>query len=913
MGDGGGSVGCSGMATARGVVRHTGRIARLMGGGARRLGLLALLVAGCMGPVDSDEDDVAASAPAPLTEAISEAVERSHSALADLRHRMPPPQDSAEPTPEEELSFTFSPHGTIRGIWGPDLAQDLPAHDVHSSLDRGNAFLTRWGSLYGLRAEHVPQLRHVSTHRWPDLGTVLRYRQVLPDGTRIIHHDLRVWIRPDGSIAGSWGAVLPPVPVAPAVLTAKEVVGQMQAALDHDRIDVDPEPVLFDPALLGRTEDPPEFAWIADVGVERIYVSAVTGDELHRYDVVPHGDVMEIYHTPEKYVADLVFERNEPDPDQIHDPSWPSATYDAFVGLERVHDYLGGHLGRDGWNDDHDDPLHRSALYVLSYEPVLSWFGPEPAGGWWIPGPNSSNTMFGFPNEEKYVAVMDNTTCTDVIAHEFLGHGVPDAEDVFDYAIYEGKALQEGYGDLFGQFVVIDALGSTTWKMGVGESCTWEGWPIRDLRDPEDPINCPTCRAGAANYSNFRRWDFNGPHSDGTIIGKLAWLIGREPSEGSVNFGGQTVTGIGSLEAGTLFYDVLTGFATATTDLNQFGHLLRFVAGVKWGSGNGSPFFQVQAAVAAVGLWRPDHVSAGAALSTLRPVVETFTVGSQERTYYISTAWDGDHYLHAQHMSCIFTNNCGFGTATNLWRKTSTGPGVAKTSGKLHVFYGGSPWMFLEHVSMDSNGSWGSATSYTDPYAMTDSEPAVAPVNFQGFEYLVVYYRLPGTARQPIYYMNISASDGSLISGPFNTGYFAEGGLGHAKIGNTSYIVYVDEWRFKYFQVGGTEQLAPLWWDVLVTGSATATNTFQWGRLHVAAQTKGDGNEIPPGWFAYKSFCPQGSSCTYRPGEWTKTVALPPPAGSPSYVSAYGHPLLKNTALIHNGSSNMLYRFKQGE
>jgi hypothetical protein len=559
--------------------------------------------------------------------------------------------------------------------------------------------------------------------------------------------------------------------------------------------------------------------------------------------------------------------------------------------------------------------LHRSAVYVTSYGPILCPFfcGPAPAGAWWVKGTGS---MLTFPDDDqKHVVVMDNTTCTDVIGHELIGHGVPDAEGVYATTYHEGGAIQEGQGDVFGQLVNVHATGSTSWKMADSEACTFSGFPLRDLADPEDPLNCPTCTPGASNYSNFLRWKTSSGspsvHRDGGIIGKLGWLIGREPAEGSVSFGGQVnITGVGHLNAGALLHDVMTGFATATTDLNMLGILLRQAAHARFGFT--APFFDIQRAVNAVGLWRPNQAAIvdGSASSSLRPGVEMFQVGTQNRAYYVSSQWDEldqAHFLHVQHKPCILSNNCQFSQPVNLGVKTSTGVGIAKSSDKLHAFYAGSPASFLSQVTMDSNGDWSAPITYPD---ITDSEPAVASYSIFGSEILTVYYRAWGweEERQPIRYINILASDGSVVSGPFETSFFAEGGLGQAEVNGVHYIVYVDEGKLKYFTLGASsEVIPPLQEDVpTLVGSATATSSLPLDRLHVAALTL-------DGTFGYKSFCPSGAACTYRPGEWTNTVALPPPSPTAEYVALFADPGVRNTVLMHNGPSSLLRRLKMGE
>jgi hypothetical protein len=830
---------------------------------------------------------------------------------------MPPPNDA----PDGVLSFTSSPHGTIEGIWGPDLAQDLPSHDTRSPVARSQAYLTRWRSLYGLLEGDVTQLKHATTQTWSDLGTTVRFRQSLPDGTPILHHDMRVWIRHDGRITGAWGAVLPPLPVPPAELSAQEAADHIRATggYSKDSVRVDPDMVVFDPARIGRKDEPPHRAWLVDVHDVRLYMSATTGEELHRVDLVHGGDVMEIYHSPEELNNILVFERDETNGDQHHEP-WPSTTLDGLLSLEAVHTLLGNELiDRDGWNNDHDDPLHRSALYVAD------WLA---GGAWWVPNAIAAAFAFGIGNE-KFVITASNTTCPDVIAHELIGHGVADAQGIFASDYHEGSALQEGHGDVFGMLVELDMDGTTSWKVGTGGACTWEALPLRDVAHPENPSDCPTCRIGTSNYSNLLRWKVEGDegpepsrHNDGGVIRKLGWLLGREPSEGPVSFGGQAnITGIGHLEAGALLHDVMTGFATATTDLNQFGVLLRQAAHARYVFG--PPFFEVQRAVHAVGLWRPDQALAGANSSSLRPATQSFTVGSEDRIYYFFTELNAtglDHDIKMQHRTChLNLNTCSFSAPIDLGVDTRDGMGglgVARTSDQMHVFYGSGPFNPLRQVTIDSNGAVGTEHSYSSTPVY--GSPAVVPLVLLGVPVLDVYYRGADASPPdpaPIYNILVSVADPNQYEGPVNTGLTASGSLDTATVDGTTYVVYVDDGKFKAFTPANPSDpviVPPLQEDVTVVGSASAANTWVHDRLHVAAQT-------PEGRVAYKSFCPPGATCTYRPDDWTNTVELPELVGSPSWFVLHGGPLLGSTlsrftALLHGSeSSTVRQRMKGGE
>jgi hypothetical protein len=128
-----------------------------------------------------DDTDVGAPATATLTSAEELATQRSRTALSDLQQRMRPPHDA----PDGVLSFTSSPHGTIEGIWGPDLAQDLPSHDTRSPVARSQAYLTRpddWTNTVELPAL-VGSPSWFVLHGGPLLGSTLSRFTVLLHGS----------------------------------------------------------------------------------------------------------------------------------------------------------------------------------------------------------------------------------------------------------------------------------------------------------------------------------------------------------------------------------------------------------------------------------------------------------------------------------------------------------------------------------------------------------------------------------------------------------------------------------------------------------------------------------------------------------------------------------------------------------
>jgi Zn-dependent metalloprotease len=805
----------------------------------------------------------------------------------------------------------MSPHGTLRGVWGPDLDNGAPTPG-QSAEARAEAFLARWFDLFGLPRFIPSQFRHATTHTWSDLGTVVRFRQHLPDGIRILDHDLRVWLDTDGRVRGAWGAVLPYPTVPPGLIAAEEAEDRVRALHGHLDTHVDPKPAVFDPVLVGASAKPPERVWLVDTtdpvtqlpAASRFYVSQATGEILHRIDLTHHGDSMRIIWHPEDATwPELVFVRDEPEPDELH-LNWPSTTHNVFLALDRTHTYLTDEHGRDGWNDNHDSSWHRSLAIVNDN---------AAAGAVWV------QSGFFYPPSHSIV-LAPSFTCTDIIAHELIGHGVAQAEGVFN--LYEGRVIQEAYGDIFAQLVARFDSGSTDWLLGTGEACTSALLPTRDLTDPETPTACPSCVVGAANYSNFLRWkDSAGEpsvHNDAGIINTLGWLIGRDPDEGPTSHGGQTVTGIGHIETGALLYDVLTGFATATTDLNEFGNLLLEVAQERLVDPN--DFHQVAAAVSAVGLWGNDELFGDGALRSVhRPAFHTFEVQGQTRTYYFFTQEiDGITWLRAQWKPCALEEACNFAEPEDVLSHVGTGPAVVDTPGKLHVLahssLGGGG--VLQHVYMDENGTWSSFNLYKATYSET--EPAAVAFPFFSSWLIMVCYKGTGSGRQPIHCLQLG-DNGEQLGEPEDVGYFAEGALAAARVEGTPILAYIDGGMLYYLPISESEPLlADLQEDVLLTGSVAASSAH--GRLHIAALTL-DG--LP----AYKSYCPEQSTCTYRPGEWTNTVALPhlgvsqgvgpPPEPWPAYVGIYGDPGYNSTTLFYafesQVSPSLMRRTKHGE
>ncbi|MPY80610.1 MAG: hypothetical protein GEV04_19605, partial [Actinophytocola sp.] len=166
----------------------------------------------------------------------------------------------------------------------------------------------------------------------------------------------------------------------------------------------------------------------------------------------------------------------------------------------------------------------------------------------------------------------DMSLADDVVAHE-LTHGVIEKTANLAYW-YQSGAINESMADVFGELIDLnndDTEIEPPWQLGEDSTLG----VVRDMADPE-ATNQPD-RMTSSTYSaepvTSNQFDNGGVHTNSGVGNKAAYLIAREPSEGSVSFNGHVVTGIGHAKATQVYYETLQMLASGA-DYEDLFHTL---------------------------------------------------------------------------------------------------------------------------------------------------------------------------------------------------------------------------------------------------------------------------------------------------------------------------------------------------
>lgn len=174
----------------------------------------------------------------------------------------------------------------------------------------------------------------------------------------------------------------------------------------------------------------------------------------------------------------------------------------------------------------------------------------------------------------------------DVVAHE-LTHGVTQYNNNL-YYFFQSGAINESLSDIFGEY--IDQWDADKYaRHGTdGPSVDWligediPGYPsgFRNMAAPHlsdqgaqpERMGDPLWDVETNTYGpNF---DSGGVHVNSGVGNKFGYLIGRDPSAGSVTFTGQAVTGIGIEKAAEVVYGA-SKLLTSGADYRAFATALR--------------------------------------------------------------------------------------------------------------------------------------------------------------------------------------------------------------------------------------------------------------------------------------------------------------------------------------------------
>lgn len=433
-------------------------------------------------------------------------------------------------------------------------------------------FLAEYGALFGVSdpGRELVQSRVVLD----DLGGVHTTFEQVHEGVPVFAGMLKVHSRADGLIYAANGAFHPiseKLMLAPLLGTA-DAVRLATADLDAASTQVDrAELVIVDPGWYG---DPPRGARLAyylivsDLTVplrEAMFIDARTGDVLDQWSLILGARDRRVYNGNGGASLPGTLVRSE-GAGPVASPADVNRAYD-YAG--DIYDYYFRAFGRDSI-DGAGMPL------ILTVNSTA----PDCPNAFW----NSAQMVF-----------CSGTVTDDITAHE-MTHGVTEHTANLIYQNQSGQ-LNESYSDVFGELIdlyngnaSIAGTPSGSWpshatgpgqdtpnnlrsacslpsgyangvRWLMGEDASAFGGAIRDMWNP-------TCMGdpdrGYSSLQTCNALDSGGVHSGSGIPNHAFAMV----TDGKT-FNGQTVTGIGPIKAGAVWYRALVAYLTPASDFRD--------------------------------------------------------------------------------------------------------------------------------------------------------------------------------------------------------------------------------------------------------------------------------------------------------------------------------------------------------
>lgn len=366
--------------------------------------------------------------------------------------------------------------------------------------------------------------------------------------------------------------VLPTITADAAGIVAEDMMGDGADAVETGL-------VVVDPAWYGDAPTGVRLAYhVAAAGsdfrsLDGFFIDAHTGEVLDRWSMMCTALDRRIYDAFGLSELPGAQIRAEGDPPSF-DPE-----------IDRLYDYLGDAydyfqlaFGRDSY-DNLGSPIVASAYYDsfnCGFSPNASW------------SPVLRQMYF-----------CQEATYDDVIAHE-LTHGVTQYSANLIYQNQPGQ-LNESFSDIFGELV--DLFNGGASFSGTTGATPWVAHPSGSGGDMPNPHRTAICSPAAQSFPDGLRWViaedspafshglrdmwspscFQHPDKASSLISNQCPLLdngGVHTGSGVPNhafaiacdgktFNGQTVTGIGPIKAGAIWYRALTTYLTVASDFED--------------------------------------------------------------------------------------------------------------------------------------------------------------------------------------------------------------------------------------------------------------------------------------------------------------------------------------------------------
>ncbi len=433
-------------------------------------------------------------------------------------------------------------------------------------------FFRRHGALFGIsNAER--QLRFAGG-RIDAIGQTHTTYHQMHNGVRVFAGVLKVHQDPNGAFTAANGdffpvpqklSVTPSVTVDRAEKVARAQLGRDKAFVEHSEL------VVVDPGWYGDPAIGPHLAYHvnlhdrAAVIREAFLIDAHTTAVLDRWSMIHDARDREIHDAAGGSSLPGPVARTEGQP-----PTGVADVDQAYDYAGDAYDYFFRAFGRDGL-DDQGMPLVVTVRSTALPCPNASWDGEQ-------------------------LVLCSGMVTDDIVAHE-LTHGITEYTANLIYQNQPGQ-LNESFSDIFGE--LIDLFnGDAAFPGTPGNPPNWPTHPSGPGTDVPNNLRA-ACSIGYGGFADGYRWligedtsltafrdmwdptcmgdpdranspfetcdpsDRGGVHS-GSGVANHAFAIMTDGK----TFNGQTVTGIGPIKAGAVWYRALTTYLTVASDFED--------------------------------------------------------------------------------------------------------------------------------------------------------------------------------------------------------------------------------------------------------------------------------------------------------------------------------------------------------
>ncbi len=658
--------------------------------------------------------------------------------------------------PLDRLMYTKSRLGVLRSIRGLDVR--LPVSNGSFLTDPGliaMSFLSDWSAIFGVAIPNLSFDIDRVTASKDGLVHVKLTQNIC--GLPVFGSQINIHLNPDLTVRGFLGKYLPDWASPSCVDLQLQTLGVVEdgatvvtAEIGYYHGDLfgdssaewgSAEAVLAHRILI----------WSHDTAMER-FVAVHDGSLLLERPDSDRDELLSIYYMRGTTTLPGPYAIYTDTPPSCYQGTWPNCTYwpghsdELYEWTDTTYRYLGVRHGRDSWDNGQGVGAScPSASYHRMQ--ASSDYGPSNFyNAAWVTT-NGGNGYCG-------IFVGTGRSCLDVVGHEFT-HGIIRSEVNFNSTFHAG-AMNEGFPDVFGEFVEGWASGAgADWLHGTGGTCS----PTRSLSDP------PNSHAYDSNGlyqtailpDHASMFDDGGaPHTNGGIVGKLAYLMGRPPASGSQTHWGMPVTGIGEEGASGLWYDTLVNDLVSDATFTDLREEMVDSAATTFGLYS-TAYWRTLYANLAVGFWGSSVLFGFNSDEVVS--AEYFPVANGNNRWLFSNI-NGN--LGYRYRTCTYYGTCTWSSQTVLGAAAS-GPGSE--------IFSGSVWVFFEHDNTHRVGYFvlGANGQFTGPnfipYTLTYETPTAASAN----NALYVFYKSPNSGVQPVYLSRFSGQWYSPVVTPISS------------------------------------------------------------------------------------------------------------------------------------------------